>query len=241
MRIRTIKPDFWVNEKMSGLPDFTRLLAIGLLNYADDEGYFWANPLLLRGALFPFDEDSSRLRRSLEQLAAEGYIRLGESSDGRACGQIVNFAKHQRIDRPKPSDISPLARFDDESTNDRRTIDDESLLEGKGKEGKGKEQGRDSDHAQQIYDAYPRRVGKQAALKAICAASRLKPMPYLLERTQAYAAAVTAWSEADKQFIPHPATWFNRGSYEDDPATWTRTGGKPQPLVGTYKPAEGDY
>lgn len=137
MRIRTIKPEFWSNEKLASLPDFARLVAIGLLNYADDEGYFWANPLLLRGALFPFDEDSSKLRRSIAQLVEKGYIKVGKTADGRECGHVVNFCKHQRIDRPKPSEIKQVAQFDEQSTNDRRIIDDESLLEGKGKEGKG--------------------------------------------------------------------------------------------------------
>jgi hypothetical protein len=46
----------------------------------------------------------------------------------------------------------------------------------------------------------------------------------LLFRTRAYATATESWPESEKQFIPHPATWFNRGSYDDDPATWERKG-----------------
>jgi hypothetical protein len=57
MRIRTVKPEFWTNEKMAALPDFTRLVALALLNYADDHGYFWANSLMMRGALFPFEDE----------------------------------------------------------------------------------------------------------------------------------------------------------------------------------------
>ena len=37
-----------------------------------------------------------------------------------------------------------------------------------------------------------------------------------------YADATTRWPVADRQFIPHPATWFNRGSYDDDPKEWSR-------------------
>lgn len=142
MRIRTIKPEFWTNEKMAKLPDFARLLAIGLLNFADDHGYFWANPLLIRGALFPFDDDSSKVRRSVEQLATEGFLRLGKTPDGRECGHIVNFSKHQRVDKPKDSEIQPLISFDDQSKNDLGLIQDESPLEGKGREGKGKDPSR---------------------------------------------------------------------------------------------------
>lgn len=137
MRIRTIKPAFWTNEKMARMPDFTRLLAIGLLNYADDHGYFWANPLMIRGALFPFDEDSSKIRRALAQLAAEGYILLGKADDGREAGFVVKFAKHQRVDRATDSDIQHLAKFDEPSTNVRRALDEPSSQDRKGREGKG--------------------------------------------------------------------------------------------------------
>jgi len=94
--------------------------------------------------------------------------------------------------------------------------------------------------AEDIYAAYPRKVGKQAAIKAIQKAAKicpktfiatdvesggsrkLSPVEYLLDRVQLYAAAVAKWPAADKQFIPHPATWFNRGSYDDDPKEWSR-------------------
>lgn len=73
-----------------------------------------------------------------------------------------------------------------------------------------------------IYAAYPRRVAKQAALKAIAHALALitkrngvhDPAAWLLARTQAYAASRAS---EDQKFTPYPATWFNRGSYDDDP------------------------
>jgi hypothetical protein len=91
--------------------------------------------------------------------------------------------------------------------------------------------------AETIYQAYPRKIGKAAALKAITHAMRQlqgqvfplegRPVaPYLLERTQAYAAAVAQWSPAQRytregtDTCPHPSTWFNRGSYLDDPREW---------------------
>jgi hypothetical protein len=73
-----------------------------------------------------------------------------------------------------------------------------------------------------IYEAYPRKVAKQDALKAISRAMQAVPAIRLLERTQSFAAAVARWGPDDRTFIPHPATWFNRGSYDDDPTTWER-------------------
>jgi len=64
-------------------------------------------------------------------------------------------------------------------------------------------------------------VGKQAAIKAIQKWGKLG-LPNLLTKTKAFAACVAQWPEADKKFCPHPATWFNRGSFDDDPKEWVR-------------------
>lgn len=79
------------------------------------------------------------------------------------------------------------------------------------------------DVAVTIYGCYPRKVGRAAALKAIRAALKVKPYAELFDAVQSYALAVATWPAPDRaQFVPHPATWFNRGSYDDDRTTWQR-------------------
>ena len=123
---------------MARQDDATKLLAIGLLNFSDDEGYFYACPSLVRSALRPFDDDSTNVRRSLAQLAKIGFIEVREHSTHGPVGMVLSFADHQRVDRPKASIIKELY----DSTINRRSIDDQSSLEGKGTV-KGKEQGRE--------------------------------------------------------------------------------------------------
>lgn len=104
--------------------------------------------------------------------------------------------------------------------------------------------------AEDIYAAYPRKVGKQAAIKAIQKAIRqiydtrghddliggIPAIEVLMERTKLYASHVAQWPAADKQFIPHPATWFNRGSYDDDPKEWLRgAAAQPSQWTKSYK------
>jgi len=76
--------------------------------------------------------------------------------------------------------------------------------------------------AEDIYVAYPRKVGKQGAIKAIQKAIRDVGIDRLLNDVKTYAEATSRWPAEDRQYIPHPATWFNRGSYEDDPKEWER-------------------
>lgn len=81
--------------------------------------------------------------------------------------------------------------------------------------------------AEAIYQAYPRKVAKAAALRSIlqCLKKKKGGGPEgLLAAVEAYAAAVAGWPESEVEFVPHPATWFNGGRFEDDPAEWERKG-----------------
>lgn len=105
MRIRTIKPEFWRSESLAGLPDFTLLVAIGLLNYADDDGYFNANTALIKADLFPLRDECSSIPVAITELSNRHYIELFEGADSRIYGRVVNFEKHQVINKHKPSKI----------------------------------------------------------------------------------------------------------------------------------------
>jgi hypothetical protein len=137
-RIRTIKPEFWTHPVMAKQDDATRLMAIALLNFADDEGYFHAEPNVIRGFARPFDENSTITRRCLDNLSKIGYVSICENENYGLIGYIETFKEHQRIDRPSDSKLKKYY-----SSNARRTLDDQSTLERKGT-GKGKEQGKES-------------------------------------------------------------------------------------------------
>ncbi len=68
---------------------------------------------------------------------------------------------------------------------------------------------------ERVYEAYPRKVGKGAALKAIeRALRRIAPLgpDWLVERTRQYALSREF---EDPQYTPHPQTWFNQERYND--------------------------
>ena len=74
-----------------------------------------------------------------------------------------------------------------------------------------------------LYTIYPRKAAKPEALKAIANALTRATYAELLEAVTAFAAATKTWSESDRGFIPHPATWFNKDRWTDDRETWKRT------------------
>lgn len=135
-RIRTVKPEFWQDEDLAALDPFTQLMAIGLLNHADDHGYFKAHKALVRAAIFPFSEASLNIHGMLTELSNIAYISLFEGSDGKPYGYINGFSKHQKVNRPTPSKIEPLRQFTESSVSPHG-----ALTGGTGNREQGKEQG----------------------------------------------------------------------------------------------------
>lgn len=149
-RIRTIKPEFWRHEALSDLPEATHILAAALLNYADDEGYFNANPKLVQAECSPLREPSVSTHDSLNALSSAGYIRLGDGSDGRVYGHIVKFTEHQRVNRPTPSKIKDISITWRDAVKPHPQFTESSLPEKEQGTGKGnREQGKEAAQAQQ--------------------------------------------------------------------------------------------
>ena len=64
-----------------------------------------------------------------------------------------------------------------------------------------------------FWQAYPKKVGKQAALKAF---RRVKvPLETLLTAIERQKCG-SQWSRDGGQYIPNPATWLNQGRWEDE-------------------------
>lgn len=97
-RIRTIKPEFWQDEKLAPLNALTRLVFIGLISQADDAGRLVDNVKLIDGLLFSETEDTCR--EALDTLARLSRILRYRSPSGQALIQILKWEDHQRVDKP---------------------------------------------------------------------------------------------------------------------------------------------
>ena len=217
MRIRTIKPEFWSHPVMARQSDETKLLAIGLLNYADDEGYFFAEPAMVRASLRPLDEDSTIVRRSFERLSEIGYLETIQHHTHGLLGRVVSFSNHQRVDRANKSKIKALwevSPIDERSTNNRRTIVEQSPLEGKGREqGTGKEI---SEAFETFWKVWPKKKAREDARKAF---SKVKvPVEDLLKAVEA-SISTPDWQKDGGKYIPHAATWLNGKRWQDETTT----------------------
>ena len=104
-RIRTIKPQFWEDEKISRLTIPARLLFIGCWNWADDEGALIWKAEFLRSRIFTYDDLTlDQLREWQGEFIKENLVfayNRGEDS----FAVILNFNRHQLINRANPSKL----------------------------------------------------------------------------------------------------------------------------------------
>ena len=195
-------------------------------------------PSRIKVEVLPYD--GIDIDAALNDLQSAGLI-IRYNAEGMALIQVTTFSRHQRITGKEAETPSRFPGVSQKRSGKQRENIGETLgkqprsLEGKGREGNEEGKGREGNipqpakpadrpnEAESIYQLYPKRVGKADALKAIAKALAMMPADQLRAKVAAYAAATATWTEHDRQYIPHPSTWFNRGSYDDDPATWART------------------
>lgn len=163
MRIRTIKPEFFLHdelfdlEKSSELP--IRLAFIGLWCAADRKGRFKWEPRRLGAAILPYD--GADFSRVLDALATRGFIER-HASGTVEFGVIPSFERHQLINNresqsvlPEPTEESVIIGLptreprDDDACGTREV---HAQAEGKGREGKGKEVARRAAFSPSMFD-----------------------------------------------------------------------------------------
>ena len=97
-----IDPSFWRDEKIAKCSYMERLLFEGLWTFAEDSGVGRANPLLIKADVFPYDcLTGDDIRKALDNLHELGLIFLYEH-DGQQYYFVLNFLKHQTINKPTP-------------------------------------------------------------------------------------------------------------------------------------------
>jgi hypothetical protein len=107
-RIRTIKPEFWQDEKLTPLSDVDRLLFLFLVSSADDCGRVLDKPVKIEADMFDGETDRRQdVCTGLANLSRIGRIRRGKTSSGQRIIEIVNWGKHQKVDHPNTKSAFP--------------------------------------------------------------------------------------------------------------------------------------
>lgn len=229
-RARNIKPKFFTNEQVVGVPFVSRLLFIGLWTIADRAGRLEDKPLQIKMQVFP--GDSIDVNSCLAELQDAGLL-LRYSINGSKYIQVLTFEKHQNPHKDESASEIPAPNLHSASTSVAQDLHEtcpaDSLLlipdslipPTPAPPGRGRKTTTEDQKFDEAYAAYPKRPGcsKQDALKQWNARIKAGADPEaIIAGVKAYANYV-AVSETAPNYIKMPATFFGPGKhYETD---WT--------------------
>ena len=93
----------------------------------------------------------------------------------------------------------------------------------------------------QFWQEYPRKVGKEYALKCWKKISNGKG-PQIIEAIKKQVAAKTHWRHPDGiDYIPNPSTWLNQGRWDDEITEQESPHAKGRPSLRPESSEMGDY
>lgn len=106
-RIRTLKPEFWTDERIVSLTPVARLLFVGTWNFADDHGFIEASAVQLKLRVLP--ADACDVGALVAELFGADLLEEVEDADGRRWWHIRSWERHQRVSHPSPPRVVGFA------------------------------------------------------------------------------------------------------------------------------------
>ena len=174
-RIRTIKPEFWEDEKLAKLPVYARLLFIGTWNFADDNGVLLANPVLMKSHIFPYEDIGISTISEWIDILVENGMLIRTTYNGKDYLVIRKFLIHQKINRKSIRINLPLPvvlKVIDEYNKTHGVLTESSLQEreqgiGKRNDGTGMEEEMKEESAPVGRPIHRRRTRKGCAISEV--------------------------------------------------------------------------
>jgi hypothetical protein len=160
-RIRTLKPEFFKDEEIHGLPMEARLLFQGLWLLADREGRLEDRPRFIHAEIFPYDANFD-INSLLNLLAEQNFVFRYEIK-GKKFIEIKNFLKHLRPNSREPkSEIPARAR-----TRTHAHAQEEGKGRGTGKEREGDKGTASATRVPKTPDEFLKSLRENPAYKSI--------------------------------------------------------------------------
>lgn len=169
-RIRTVKPEFFTSRSISRVSLPARLTYIGLWTQADDHGRGVCDPRILKGAVWPLEDDVSQdaILGHLQELVSTGHLYVYDVA-GELYFEVINWAKHQasayrRGEAKHPARTEgTLCTFLHDSA--RPVVQESAYREGTGRDAH-------ASHGERISEAV------QAYVTSVCLASKNTRLAY---------------------------------------------------------------
>lgn len=216
-RIRTIKPEFPHSEKIGSLSRDARLLFLQLFTVADDAGRLRGASRMLASLLYPYDDDAPKLiGKWLTELDEKGCIRRYEV-DGSQYVEIVNWLKHQKIDRPSESRIPAFEEASPKPREESRASDADLVSSTSTLDHVSPRASRLDGRFDEFWKIYPKRKGenpKAPARKLFFALVKQGVDPDAIIRGIRLAVEKNR-DKIGTEFIPQAVKWLRDRRWED--------------------------
>lgn len=96
-RLRTVKPEFWTDERVGEVSVTARLLFIATWNFADDHGGLDRSAKQLKAQAFPYDNIDCE---PLVQELLKARLLIEYEVGGKKYLHIKGFRTHQKVEKP---------------------------------------------------------------------------------------------------------------------------------------------
>lgn len=113
MTRRMIDSGMWSNENFAALPAMARLLQVGMINHADDQGRIKAHPAYLRSQIFPYDDVTIGDVQKWLQLITQNGTAIIYEVDGKEYLQLVKWWDYQSLQYAAPSEYPAPGAWQD--------------------------------------------------------------------------------------------------------------------------------
>lgn len=232
MPCRYIRDAILTSRRWNSLPPAAREFYLRLLLVVDDAGRFFADPVILKNTAYPRLDAvrTTDVSRYVELCAATlPPMLVCYEVNGERYLEVDGFGQIKRNNRSASKFPAPYQSVPDgvqsvrknEYENEESYIPREITME-------------TAEMIEIIAAAYPRTDYPEEAKRAIASAAQRKAdipgntlpnaLEYLYQRTLMFASAK---ADADPEFIPGAARWFNGGGYDADPESWKNAPAKP--------------
>lgn len=189
------------------LPTVEKMVLLVIADHANDEGtqsYPSQVTIATKASI-----SVRTVQRAVNNLISEGYIRMFKHSGGSA------GCREDR--RPHLYQININRLRGDTMTGRTDVADGATLTTDTGRQSRPKNHPKEPSLKHQGFDAfwsiYPRKVAKQAALRAWVKAVQVASAETIIEGARRYADD----PNRHPSYTAHPATWLNAARWDDEP------------------------
>lgn len=218
---RILKEGICVSDSIDQLSWFEEVLFYRLIVNCDDYGRFDGRAAVIKNRLFPLKENLTikTVSGAVNRLASVGLVALYEF-EGKPYLCLPTWNDHQSVRAKRSKYPAPEDGVKSSEIICKQMQADAPVIQSNTKSNSISESVSETDTRaarqdagfEKFWTAYPKKVGKQAALSAY---KKVKvPVDTLISAVEAQKRS-TQWTKDNGRYIPNPATWLNQGRWED--------------------------